>query len=155
MSMDAIRRDDPDSLFATPAIVAERRADGATLVRSTMPLRPRVPRKWMTASRRTARILSALGIPRSFLSPSAVIPSNDAHMSSRLLTFRARIAGRPCRASPGTVYCPRPLATARAVAEPGAPCSRWSRRADARQPIPPTRKMLAYHITPKGGRQTR
>ena len=40
MSMDAIRRDDPDSLFATPAIVAERRADGATLVRSTTPLRP-------------------------------------------------------------------------------------------------------------------
>jgi feruloyl-CoA synthase len=40
MTMAAVRGDDPASLFATPAIVAERRADGTTLVRSTRPLKP-------------------------------------------------------------------------------------------------------------------
>lgn len=40
MTMAAVRGDDPASLFATPAIVAERRADGTTLVKSTMPLKP-------------------------------------------------------------------------------------------------------------------
>ncbi|MBI5320382.1 feruloyl-CoA synthase [Bradyrhizobium sp.] len=40
MTMAAIRGDNPDSLFATPAIVAERRADGSTIVRSTTPLKP-------------------------------------------------------------------------------------------------------------------
>jgi feruloyl-CoA synthase len=40
MTMAAISGDDPASLFATPAIVAERRADGSTVVRSTIPLKP-------------------------------------------------------------------------------------------------------------------
>ena len=40
MTMAAVRGDDPASLFATPAIVAERRADGSTIVRSTTPLKP-------------------------------------------------------------------------------------------------------------------
>jgi len=40
MSMAAVRGDDPASLFATPAIVAERRADGSTIVRSATPLQP-------------------------------------------------------------------------------------------------------------------
>ena len=40
MTMAAVRGDDPASLFATPAIVAERRADGSTVVRSTAPLKP-------------------------------------------------------------------------------------------------------------------
>jgi feruloyl-CoA synthase len=40
MPMAAVRGDDPDSLFAAPAIVAERRADGSTIVRSTTPLKP-------------------------------------------------------------------------------------------------------------------
>lgn len=40
MTMAAAREDDPASLFATPAIVAERRAGGSIVVRSTMPLRP-------------------------------------------------------------------------------------------------------------------
>ncbi|HKU08760.1 MAG TPA: feruloyl-CoA synthase [Bradyrhizobium sp.] len=38
--MPVVRGDDPVNLFATPAIVAERRADGTTIVRSTTPLRP-------------------------------------------------------------------------------------------------------------------
>ena len=39
MTMAAVSGDDPASLFATPAIVAERRADGSTIVRSTTPLK--------------------------------------------------------------------------------------------------------------------
>ena len=47
MTMAAMRGDYSDSLFATPAIVVERRADGSTIVRSTVPLKPaaRKPRK--------------------------------------------------------------------------------------------------------------
>src|SRR4051812_25972908 len=42
MSTTAASRHDENSadLFATPAIVAERRADGSILVRSTTPLKP-------------------------------------------------------------------------------------------------------------------
>jgi feruloyl-CoA synthase len=40
MTMAAVRGDNPDSLFATPAIVAERRGDGSTIVRSTAILKP-------------------------------------------------------------------------------------------------------------------
>jgi feruloyl-CoA synthase len=40
MTMAAVSGDDPASLFATPVIVAERRADGSTIVRSTTPLKP-------------------------------------------------------------------------------------------------------------------
>jgi feruloyl-CoA synthase len=36
----ANRRDNPEALFATPDIVAERRADGSTWLRSTTPLQP-------------------------------------------------------------------------------------------------------------------
>ncbi|MCC8939377.1 feruloyl-CoA synthase [Bradyrhizobium sp. Arg68] len=39
MTIAASRGDDPQSLFATPAIVADRRADGSILVRSTTPLK--------------------------------------------------------------------------------------------------------------------
>src|SRR5215208_1977342 len=34
----AISRDHPETLFATPSIVADRRADGSILLRSTVPL---------------------------------------------------------------------------------------------------------------------
>ena len=40
MTMAAVRADDPASLFATPTIVAERRADGSVIVSSTTPLQP-------------------------------------------------------------------------------------------------------------------
>jgi feruloyl-CoA synthase len=40
MTMAAVRRDNSVSLFATPAIIAERRPDGSTIVRSTTPLKP-------------------------------------------------------------------------------------------------------------------
>jgi feruloyl-CoA synthase len=40
MHMAASRRDNPESLFAMPAIAAERRADGSILLRSTTPLQP-------------------------------------------------------------------------------------------------------------------
>jgi len=40
MPIAAIRRDDPDGLFAAPAIVAEHRSDGSIIVRSTAPLKP-------------------------------------------------------------------------------------------------------------------
>ena len=36
----APRQDDPASLFATPAIVTDRRADGSIIVKSTTPLKP-------------------------------------------------------------------------------------------------------------------
>jgi feruloyl-CoA synthase len=35
-----ISRDNPETLFATPAIVADRRADGSIILKSTEPLRP-------------------------------------------------------------------------------------------------------------------
>ena len=38
--MAAVRGDNPDHLFATPAIVAEHRGDGSTILRSTAPLKP-------------------------------------------------------------------------------------------------------------------
>ena len=40
MTLAAASGDKPRSLFATPAIVADRRADGSIVVRSTVPLRP-------------------------------------------------------------------------------------------------------------------
>ncbi len=40
MPIAAVRRDDPAGMFAAPAIVAERRADGSTIVRSTTALKP-------------------------------------------------------------------------------------------------------------------
>src|SRR5262245_40721275 len=40
MPIAAVRRDDSDGLFAVPAIVAERRADGSIIVKSTTPLQP-------------------------------------------------------------------------------------------------------------------
>ena len=39
MTVAAARRDDPEMLFAVPAIVADRRSDGSIIVRSTVPLR--------------------------------------------------------------------------------------------------------------------
>ncbi|HEU0083574.1 MAG TPA: feruloyl-CoA synthase [Bradyrhizobium sp.] len=40
MNVAAVSRDHPQSLFAPPAIVADRRADGSILLRSTAPLQP-------------------------------------------------------------------------------------------------------------------
>ena len=40
MNVVATRRDAPESLFATPDIVAERCADGSIRVKSIMPLQP-------------------------------------------------------------------------------------------------------------------
>jgi feruloyl-CoA synthase len=40
MHVAASRRDDPETLFATPAIAAERHADGSILLKSTTPLQP-------------------------------------------------------------------------------------------------------------------
>src|SRR5258707_14359552 len=39
MTLAAARRDDPTDLFATPAIVADRRADGSIVLKSSEPLR--------------------------------------------------------------------------------------------------------------------
>ena len=39
MTLAAARRDDPTDLFATPAIVADRRADGSIILKSSEPLR--------------------------------------------------------------------------------------------------------------------
>src|SRR4051794_29434275 len=39
MTSAAARRDDHDALFATPQIVADRRADGSIILKSTVPLR--------------------------------------------------------------------------------------------------------------------
>src|SRR5882757_9673180 len=40
MQVAASRRDNPETLFATPKIAAERRADGSILLKSTTPLQP-------------------------------------------------------------------------------------------------------------------
>jgi feruloyl-CoA synthase len=40
MTSLAARRDDPEALFAVPAIVADRRADGSIVLKSTTPLKP-------------------------------------------------------------------------------------------------------------------
>ena len=42
MTLAAASGDNSRSLFATPAIVADRRADGSIVVRSTTPLQPAV-----------------------------------------------------------------------------------------------------------------
>ena len=39
MTPATVRRDDPKALFATPAIVADRRADGTIILKSSEPLR--------------------------------------------------------------------------------------------------------------------
>jgi feruloyl-CoA synthase len=39
MTLAAARRDDPTDLFASPAIVADRRADGSIILKSSEPLR--------------------------------------------------------------------------------------------------------------------
>jgi feruloyl-CoA synthase len=56
MTTAAVRRGDSISLFATPAIVAERRPDGSTIVRSTTPLKPaaRCIGDWLEHWARTA-----------------------------------------------------------------------------------------------------
>jgi len=56
MTTAAVRRDDSVSLFAIPAIVAERRSDGSTIVRSTTPLKPaaRCIGDWLEHWARTA-----------------------------------------------------------------------------------------------------
>ena len=40
MHVAASRRDNPETLFATPAVAVERRADGSILLKSTTPLQP-------------------------------------------------------------------------------------------------------------------
>jgi hypothetical protein len=56
MTMAAVRRDNSVSLFAVPAIIAERRSDGSTIVRSTTPLKPaaRCIGDWLEHWARTA-----------------------------------------------------------------------------------------------------
>ena len=39
MTLAVARRDNPEMLFAVPAIVADRRSDGSIIVKSTVPLR--------------------------------------------------------------------------------------------------------------------
>jgi feruloyl-CoA synthase len=39
MTLAAVRRDDPKALFATPAVVADHRADGSIVLKSSEPLR--------------------------------------------------------------------------------------------------------------------
>ncbi len=54
--MAAARGNDPDGIFATPAIVAEHRSDGSIIVRSTTPLKPvaRCVGDWLEHWARTA-----------------------------------------------------------------------------------------------------
>ena len=56
MTMAAVRRDNSVSLFAAPAIIAERRSDGSTIVRSTTLLKPaaRCIGDWLEHWARTA-----------------------------------------------------------------------------------------------------
>ncbi|MCP4620492.1 MAG: feruloyl-CoA synthase [Bradyrhizobium sp.] len=86
MTMAAVRGDNPDSLFATPTIVAERRGDGATFVRSTTPLKPaaRCVGDWLEHWARTAPDRVFLG-ERSGDAPWTTVTYRDAHKQVRAI----------------------------------------------------------------------
>ena len=80
MTMAAVRRDNPDSLFATPAIVAERRADGSTIVRSATPLQPaaRCVGDWLEHWARQTPDKIFLGERASLNAPWTTVTYKDA-----------------------------------------------------------------------------
>src|SRR5262245_8067332 len=79
MTMAAVRGDNPDSLFATPAIVAEHRGDGSTIVRSTASLKPaaRCVGDWLAHWARAAPDRIFLG-ERAANAPWATVTYRDA-----------------------------------------------------------------------------
>jgi feruloyl-CoA synthase len=76
----ASRRDSPQTLFAAPDIVAERRADGSVLLRSTTPLREtaRCVGDWLEHWARRAPERFFLGERSSVDAPWTTITYNDA-----------------------------------------------------------------------------
>jgi len=79
MTMAAADGDNPASLFAIPAIVAERRSDGSTIIRSTTPLKPaaRCVGDWLEHWARTAPDRIYLG-ERSGDGPWTTVSYGDA-----------------------------------------------------------------------------
>jgi feruloyl-CoA synthase len=80
MHVAVSRRDNPETLFATPAIAAERRADGSILLKSTTPLQPsaRCVGDWLEHWARHAPERVFLGERSSIDAPWATITYKDA-----------------------------------------------------------------------------
>src|SRR5207249_2141773 len=80
MTLAAASGDNSRSLFATPAIVADRRADGSILVRSTMPLQPaaRCIGDWLEHWARQAPERIFLADRASADAPWSTVTYNDA-----------------------------------------------------------------------------
>jgi feruloyl-CoA synthase len=80
MHIAATRRDDPDTLFATPAITAQRRADGSILLRSTTPLQPysRCTGDWLEHWARQAPERIFLGERSAVDAPWTTVTYKDA-----------------------------------------------------------------------------
>jgi feruloyl-CoA synthase len=75
-----ISRDNPETLFATPAIVADRRADGSIILKSTEPLRPsaRCVGDWLEHWARATPERTFLGERASVDVPWATVTYKDA-----------------------------------------------------------------------------
>src|SRR6267154_5760199 len=75
-----ISRDNPETLFATPAIVADRRADGSIIMKSTEPLRPsaRCVGDWLEHWARATPERIFLGERASVDVPWATVSYRDA-----------------------------------------------------------------------------
>src|SRR5258705_11649446 len=80
MTLAAASGDNSRSLFATPAIVADRRADGSILVRSTVPLQPgaRCIGDWLEHWARQAPERIFLADRASADAPWSRVPYGDA-----------------------------------------------------------------------------
>ncbi|MGN1289797.1 MAG: feruloyl-CoA synthase, partial [Bradyrhizobium sp.] len=78
--MAAVSADNPNSLFATPAIVADRRGDGSILVRSTTPLKEsaRCVGDWLEHWSRNAPDRIFLGERTSTEAPWSTVSYRDA-----------------------------------------------------------------------------
>jgi feruloyl-CoA synthase len=76
----ATRRDNPETLFAVPAIVADRRADGTIWLKSTTPLQPsaRCVGDWLEHWARKTPERSFLGQRSSVEAPWSTVTYRDA-----------------------------------------------------------------------------
>jgi feruloyl-CoA synthase len=80
MHVAASRRDNPETLFATPAVAAERRADGSIVLKSTTPLQPfaRCAGDWLEHWARQAPERIFLGERSSVDAPWTTVTYKDA-----------------------------------------------------------------------------
>ena len=120
----ANRRDNPETLFATPAIAAERRADGSILLKSTTPLQPfaRCVGDWLEHWARQTPERIFLGERSSVDAPWTTVTYKDALRQVRGAGAWILCAGHERRATAGDSV--RQQHRARAVRAWGDACRR-------------------------------